>query len=181
MQTLSLQRTRSAVEILGDGGYKTGYCPDLIQDCGEGKHSVFWNPPYFSPEEYKIGEARVDSLIASLARTAELQGYLEELKLGHTVIVNARVSPEAGCRGRRRPRKPSAFHGRLPTRAYPPTSSTVAWGIDVESYAGGTAGREFDATATNETFETSGRADFRQALRMLVGPPRHPSGRYCAP
>jgi hypothetical protein len=181
MQTLSLQRTRSAVEILGGGGYKTGYCPDLIQDCGEGKHPVFWNPPYFSPQEYKIGEARVDPLIASLARTAELQEHLEELKLGHTVIVNARVSPEAGCRGRRRPRKPSAFHGRLPTRAYPPTSRTVAWDRRGELRGRHGRARVRCDGSQRETFETSGRADFRQALRMLVGPPRHPSGRYCAP
>lgn len=46
--------------------------------------------------------------------------------LGCKVIVNARVSPEAGCRGRRRPRKPSGFHGRLPTGAHPSTSRTVA-------------------------------------------------------
>jgi len=44
--------------------YKAGSCPDLILGDAEGKHWLFWNPPYFSPNEFG-GDGTMDRLIAS--------------------------------------------------------------------------------------------------------------------
>jgi len=50
--------------ISGTIVYKAGSCPDLILGEAEGKHWLFWNPPYFSPNEFG-GEGTMDRLIAS--------------------------------------------------------------------------------------------------------------------